>query len=64
MTVTALEKLQCCDVRYDLRVKQCLVRFFLFVLGERRRHDRMVVECTITYAISAHHHQSYEFESS
>jgi hypothetical protein len=29
----------------------------------RRGHDRMVVGFTTTYAISAYHHQRFEFES-
>jgi hypothetical protein len=32
-------------------------------LGGNRGRDRMVVEFAITYAISAYHHSSCEFES-
>ena len=37
----------------------CLVQFWKGIRG----HDRMVVEFTTTYAISAYHHQSCVFES-
>jgi len=36
---------------------------FTFVVGGRRVRDLMVVGFTTTYAISAYHHWSCEFES-
>ena len=36
---------------------------FLILMRDRRRHDRMVVGVTTTYAISAFHHWCCEFES-
>jgi hypothetical protein len=35
---------------------------YLHVVGGRHAHDRMVVGFTTTYAITAYHHPSCEFE--
>jgi hypothetical protein len=36
---------------------------YTYIFCGRRDRDRMVVEITTTYAISAHHHWCCEFES-
>ena len=48
--------------RYWMHINICKSIYHITTMG-RRGHDRMVVEFTTTYAISAYHHWCCEFES-
>jgi len=49
---------QCC---YDIAYQCLKVMFYTHLLNASRGRDCMVVGLTTTYAISAYHHQRFEF---
>ena len=46
----------CCSIRTKYPYIERFMRWFYSVIMDRRCRDRMVVECTTTFAIYAKHH--------